>query len=107
MEEKLILEKIQRVRHRLNVQRYFQTFATFLFYGFLACIPLVIVDSVTSFNVPPLVFLWVALGGALGALMVRLIRPVSLDEAARTIDTGASLKDRVISGLEQNSAENR
>ena len=101
MEEKLILEKIQRVRHRLNVQRYFQTFATFLFYGFLACIPLAIVDSVTAFNVPPLVFLWVALGGALGALGVRLIRPVSLDEAARTIDTGASLKDRVISGLEQ------
>ena len=102
MEEKLIiLEKIQRVRARLNVQRYFQTFATFLFYGFLACIPFVIVDSVTAFNVPPLVFLWVALGGALGALGVRLIRPVSLDEAARTIDTGGSLKDRVISGLEQ------
>ena len=101
MKEKLILEKIQRVRHRLNVQRYFQTFATFLFYGFLACIPLVIADSVTSFNVPPLVFLWVALAVAMGALGVRLIRPVSLDEAARTIDTGASLKDRVISGLEQ------
>ena len=101
MKEKLILEKIQRVRHRLNVQRYFQTFATFLFYGFLACIPLVIADSVTSFNIPPLVFLWVALGIAVGALAVRLIRPVSLDEAARTIDTGASLKDRVISGLEQ------
>ena len=101
MEKKLILEKIQRVRHRLNVQRYLQTFATFLFYGFLVCIPLVIVDSLTSFNVPPLVFLWVALGGALGALGVRFIRPVRLDEAARTIDTGASLKDRVISGLEQ------
>lgn len=101
MKEKLILEKIQRVRHRLNVQRYFQTFATFLFYGFLACIPLVIADSVTSFNVPPLVFFWVALGVALSALVIRFIRPVSLDEAARTIDTGASLKDRVISGLEQ------
>lgn len=101
MEEKLILEKIQRVRHRLNVQRYFQTFAMFLFYGFLACIPLVIADSVTSFNVPPLVFLWVALGGALGALGVCLVRPVRLDAAARAIDTGASLKDRVISGLEQ------
>ena len=101
MKEKLILEKIQRVRHRLNVQRYFQTFATFLFYGFLACIPLVIADSVTSFNVPPLVFFWVALAVAMSALVVRLIRPVSLDEAARTIDTGASLKDRVISGLEQ------
>ena len=101
MKEKLILEKIQRVRHRLNVQRYFQTFATFLFYGFLACIPLVIADSVTSFNVPPLVFFWVALGVALSALVIRFIQPVSLDEAARTIDTGASLKDRVISGLEQ------
>ena len=101
MDEKLILGKIRDVRHRLNVQRYFQTFATFLFYGFLACIPLVIADSVTSFNVPPLVFLWVALGVAGGALVVRLIRPVSLDEAARTIDTDASLKDRVISGLEQ------
>ena len=101
MKEKLILEKIQRVRHRLNVQRYFQTFATFLFYGFLACIPLVIADSVTSFNVPPLVFFWVALGVALSALVIRFIQPVSLDVAARTIDTGASLKDRVISGLEQ------
>ena len=59
MQEKLILEKIQRVRQRLNIQRYFQTFATFLFYGFLVCIPLVIADSVTSFNIPPLVFLWV------------------------------------------------
>ena len=101
MDEKLILGKIRDVRNRLNVQRYFQTFATFLFYGFLACIPLVIADSVTSFNVPPLVFLWIALAVAVGVLVVRLIRPVSLDEAARTIDTGASLKDRVISGLEQ------
>ena len=101
MDEKLILEKIQSVRHRLNIQRYFQTFATFLFYGFLACIPLVIVDSVTSFNVPPLAFLGVALGIAMGAFAVRLIRPVSLYETARTIDTDASLKDRVVSGLEQ------
>lgn len=101
MDEKLILEKIRHVRHRLNIQRYFQTFATFLFYGFLACVPLVIVDSVTSFNVPPLVFLWVVLGIAVGALAVRLIRPVSLYETARRIDTDASLKDRVISGLEQ------
>ncbi len=101
MDEKLILEKIRSVRHRLNIQKYFQTFATFLFYGFLACIPLVIVDSVTSFNVPPLVFLWVALGVAVGAFVVRLIRPVSLYETARRIDTDASLKDRVVSGLEQ------
>lgn len=101
MQERLILEKIRRIRHRLNIQRYFQTFATFLFYGFLACVPLVIVDSVTSFNIPPLVFLWVALGIAIGALGLRLLRPVSLHEAARVIDTDASLKDRVISGLEQ------
>ena len=101
MPEKLILEKIQRIRHRLNIQRYFQTFATFLFYGFLAFVPLVIIDSVTSFNIPPLVFLWVALGIAVAALVFRLFRPVSLQEAARTIDADASLKDRVISGLEQ------
>lgn len=102
MKEKLIIEKIQRVRHRLNIQRYFQTFATFLFYGFLACVPLVVADSViTSFNIPPLVFLWVALGIAVGAMVIRLLRPVSLHEAARTIDADASLKDRVISGLEQ------
>ena len=101
MPEKLILEKIQRIRHRLNIQRYFQTFATFLFYGFLAFVPLVIIDSVTSFNIPPLMFLWVALGIAVAALVFRLFRPVSLQEAARTIDADASLKDRVISGLEQ------
>jgi hypothetical protein len=101
MEEKLILEKIQRVQQRLNIQRYFQTFATFLFYGFLVCVPFVIADSVTSFNIPPHIFLWVALGIAVGALVFRLLRPVSLQEAARTIDTDASLKDRVISGLEQ------
>ena len=101
MEEKLILEKIQRVRQRLNIQRYFQTLATCLFYGFLVCVPFVIADSVTSFNIPPLVFLWVALGSAAAAFVFRLLRPVSLQEAARTIDTDASLKDRVISGLEQ------
>ena len=101
MQEKLILEKIRQVRQRLNIQRYFQTFARFLFYGFLACVPFVIVDSVTSFNIPPLVFLWVVLGIAVAALVFRLFRPVSLNEAAQTIDTDASLKDRVISGLEQ------
>ena len=101
MAEKLILEKIQRVRQRLNIQRYFQTFATFLFYGFLVCVPFVIADSVTSFNIPPLVFLWVTLGIAVVALVFRLLRPISLNEAARAIDTDASLKDRVISGLEQ------
>ena len=101
MHEKLILGKIRHVRHRLNVQRYFQTFATFLFYGFLACVPLVIVDSVTSFDIPPLALLWVVFGIAAIALVIRLIRPVSLHEAARTIDTDGVLKDRVVSGLEQ------
>ena len=46
-------------------------------------------------------FLWIALGIAVAALVFRLFRPVSLQEAARTIDADASLKDRVISGLEQ------
>ena len=39
MQEKMILEKIRRIRHRLNIQRYFQTFATFLFYGFFGVCP--------------------------------------------------------------------
>ena len=91
MHEKLILGKIRHVRHRLNVRRYFQTFATFLFYGFLACVPLVIVDSVTSFDIPPLALLWVVFGIAAIALVIRLIHPVSLYEAARTIDTDGVL----------------
>ena len=101
MDEKLILEKIRHVRHRLNIQRYFQTFATFLFYGFLVCVPFVIADSVTPFNVPLITFLWVALGIVVSAMVICFIRPVSLYEAARAIDTEASLNDRVISGLEQ------
>ncbi|MCE2401940.1 hypothetical protein J4G08_13765 [Candidatus Poribacteria bacterium] len=102
MQEKLILEKISHVRRRLNVQGYFQTLATFLFFGLLVCVPVVIVDSVvTSFNIPPLVFLLVACGVAVITLIVRLIRPVNLHEAARAIDIDASLKDRVVSGLEQ------
>ena len=101
MDEKLILGKIRDVRHRLNIQQYFQTLATFLFYGFLTCVPFVIVDSLTSFNVPPVVFLWVGLGIALTAAATCFLRPVSLHEAARAIDTEASLNDRAISGLEQ------
>lgn len=102
MQEKLILEKISHVRRRLNVQGYFQTLAKFLLYGLLVCVPIVIVDSVvTSFNIPPLVFLGVAGGIAVITLIVRLIRPVNLHEAARAIDIDASLKDRVVSGLEQ------
>lgn len=101
MDEKLILGKIRHVRSRLNVQRYFQTFARLLFYGLLTCVPFAIADGITAFNVPRVIFLWVTLGIAVSALGVCLIRPVSLHEAARTIDTEASLNDRVISGLEQ------
>ena len=101
MPEELILDKIRRVRSRLTVQRYFQTLARFLFYGSLACVPVLLVDSLTAFNIPRLMLLWVALGIALIALVVRLIRPVSLYDAARSIDMGAALKDRVVSGLEQ------
>ena len=102
MQERLILEKIRQVRRRLSVQGYFHTLAAFLLYGLLVCVPVVIVDSVvTSFNIPPLTFLWVACGIVVIALVVRLIRPVNLYEAARAIDIDASLKDRVVSGLEQ------
>ena len=101
MPEELILNKIRQVRSRLTVQRYFQTLARFLFYGSLACVPVLLIDSLTAFNIPRVALLWVALGIALIALVVRLIRPVSLYDAARSIDIGAALKDRVISGLEQ------
>ncbi len=102
MQERLILEKIRQVHRRLSVQGYFHTLAAFLLYGLLVCVPVVIVDSVvTSFNIPPLTFLWVACGIVVIALVVRLIRPVNLYEAARAIDIDASLKDRVVSGLEQ------
>ena len=101
MPEDLILSKIRQVRSRLTVQRYFQTLARFLFYGSLACVPVLLVDSLTAFNIPRVALLWVALGIALIALVVRLIRPVSLYDAARSIDMGAALKDRVVSGLEQ------
>ena len=102
MQEKLILEKIRQVRRRLNVQGYLQTLALFLLYGLIVCVPAVIVDSLaTSFNIPPLTFLWVVCGIAAIAFIVRLVRPINLLEAARAIDVDASLKDRVVSGLEQ------
>ncbi len=102
MQEKLILEKIRQVRRRLNVQGYLQTLAIFLLYGLIVCVPVVIVDSLaTSFNIQPLTFLWVACGLAGIAFIVRLVRPINLLEAARAIDVDASLKDRVVSGLEQ------
>ena len=106
MPEELILNKIRQVRSRLTVQRYFQTLAQLLFYGGLACVPILLVDSFTAFNMPRFVLLWVALGIAAIALVIRLIRPVSLYEAARSIDMGASLKDRVVSGLEQIQCQN-
>ena len=102
MPEKMILEKIRHVRRRLNVQGYFQTLAKFLLIGLLVCTPVVIVDSlITSFNIPPYAFACVAVGIALVSYIVRLIRPVDLHEAARVIDIDGSLKDRVVSGLEQ------
>ena len=102
MQEKLILEKIQQVRRRLNIQSYLQTLAMFLLYGLLICVPVVIVDSLlTSFNISPLVFLGVAGGICVIAFVYRLIRPIDLHQAAHAIDVDASLKDRVISGLEQ------
>ncbi|MDE0301420.1 MAG: hypothetical protein OXN17_22570 [Candidatus Poribacteria bacterium] len=106
MPEELILTKIRQVRSRLTVQRYFQTLAQFLFYGSLACLPVLVIDSLTAFNIPQGTLLWAALGIALIALVVRLIRPVSLYDAARSIDMGASLKDRVVSGLEQIQHQN-
>ncbi len=102
MQERVILEKIRHVRRRLNVQGYFQTLAEFLLIGLLVCVPVVIVDSlITSFNIPSFVYACVAGGIALAAFVVRLIRPVDLHAAARAIDIDGSLKDRVISGLEQ------
>ncbi len=102
MPEKMILEKIRHVRRRLNVQGYFQTLAEFLLIGLLVCVPVVIVDSlISSYNIPSFVYACVACGIALAAFVVRLICPVDLHEAARAIDIDASLKDRVVSGLEQ------
>ena len=101
MPEKLILEKIRSVRRRLSLQRAFQTLAKFLCYGLLICVPLFIVDSlITTFDISPLALLWTALGLSAIALVVSLLRPINLHEAARTIDLKAALKDRAVSGLE-------
>jgi hypothetical protein len=101
MPEKLILEKIRSVRRRLSVQRTFQTLARFLCYGLLLCMPLFIVDSfIATFDISPLILLWTALGLSAIGLIVSLLRPINLHEAARTIDLKASLKDRAVSGLE-------
>ncbi len=101
MPEKLILEKIRSVRRRLNVQRAFQTMARFLCYGLLICVPLFVVDSfIATFDISPLILLWSALGLSAIGLIVSLLRPINLYEAARTIDLKASLRDRAVSGLE-------
>ena len=101
MPEKLILEKIRSVRRRLNVQRAFQTMARFLCYGLLICVPLFVVDSfIATFDISPLILLWTALGLSAIGLIVSLLRPINLYEAARTIDLKASLRDRAVSGLE-------
>ncbi len=101
MPEKLILEKIRSVRRRLGVQRMFQTLARFLCYGLLICVPLFVVDSfIATFDISPLTLLWSALGLSAIGLIVSLLRPINLHEAARTIDLKVSLKDRAVSGLE-------
>ena len=101
MPEKLILEKIRSVRRRLSVQKVFQTLARFLCYGLLICVPLFIVDSfIATFDISPFLLLWAALGLSATGLIVSLLRPINLHEAARTIDVKAALKDRAVSGLE-------
>ena len=101
MPEKLILEKIRSVRRRLSVQRTFQTLARFLCHGLLICVPLFVVDSfIATFDISPLVLLWTVLGLSAIALIVSLLRPTNLHEAARIIDLKAALKDRAVSGLE-------
>ena len=101
MSEKLILEKIRSVRRRLSVQRTFQTLARFLCHGLLICVPLFVVDSfIATFDISPLVLLWTVLGLSAIALIVSLLRPTNLHEAARIIDLKAALKDRAVSGLE-------
>ena len=101
MPEKLILEKIRSVRRRLSVQRTLQTLARFLCYGLLACVPLFIIDSfIATFDISPLILLWSALSLSAIGLIVSLLRPINLHEAARTIDLKAALKDRAVSGLE-------
>ena len=101
MPEKLILEKIRSVRRRLSVQRTLQTLARFLCYGTLICVPLFVVDSfIVTFDISPFILLWTVLGLSVIALIVSLLRPINLHEAARTIDLKAALKDRAVSGLE-------
>ena len=101
MPEELILEKIRKVRRRLNVQRTFKMLARFLFCGMILCVPLFVVDSfITTFDISPIVLLWAAIGISIIGLIVSLFRPINLQAAAQTIDVSASLKDRAASGLE-------
>ena len=101
MPEELILEKIRKVRRRLNVQRTFKMLARFLFCGMILCVPLFVVDSfIATFDISPIVLIWVALGISTIGIIASLFRPINLQTAAQTIDAKASLKDRAASGLE-------
>ena len=101
MPEEMILEKIRNVRRRRNVQRTFKMLARLLFYGMMLCVPLFVLDSFfATFDISPIVLLWVALGISAIGLTASLFRPIDLHVAAQTIDVRASLKDRAVSGLE-------
>lgn len=101
MPEELILEKIRKVRRRLNVQRTFKMLARFLFCGMILCVPLFVVDSfIATLDISPIVLIWVALGISAIGIIASLFRPINLQTAAQTIDVKASLKDRAASGLE-------
>jgi hypothetical protein len=100
MSKQYILKNVRRVRWRLNIQRYFQKLTQILFYSLLICVPLFVIDSLTEFNVAPLVLLWLILCVSGVTLVFSALRPVSLHEAARTIDRVGTLKDRVVSALE-------
>jgi hypothetical protein len=100
MSKQYILKEIRKVRWRLNMQKYLQRLVQILLYSLLICVPLFIIDSLTEFNVAPLVLLWLILCVSGIAFVFSALRPVSLHEAARTIDRVGSLKDRVVSALE-------
>lgn len=98
--ERYILKRIRGVCLRLNAYRFFRRVVRWLFYGLLICIPPFLIDSLTSFNLPPVIPLWLGIGTTLAVLTVSLIRPIDLYETARRIDEVASLKDRTVSALE-------
>jgi len=98
--ERYILKRIRGVCLRLNAYRFLRRLARWLFYGLLICIPPFLIDSLTSFDLSPLIPLWLGIGITSAVLTVSLVRPIGLYEAARRIDEAASLKDRTISALE-------